>query len=440
MKTLPLLSRLAWRNVLRNWRHSLATLGAIAAGFTAVSVFDGFIRALETEQSEGYVLRGMLGDLIIQRPDAQHKLIEDNWAYSLDRNDQTFLDDFLAHEPAVVRRVRFLSITGLLTNGRTHQVVVGWGYDIDEGAEMRERWKWNTLAGEPLHTLPPKTQAFVLGRVLSQLVDCETTITDYKDKDGTYIPETRPFHCYRDRIQISATTEAAQVNAIEAPIVGIVDAQLREIDSRWVSMPLEMAQRLYDTDKLTMVTVKLKHPSDARDFKKRLEAAAAAKGLKFDALNWKEHSMSEFIRGGLTILHMFRNLFMLVVITIAVMSIANTMMKAVAERTREIGTLRSLGFLRKDLAILFALEGLYLSSLACTIGLIASSLIAAAVTASGLKFQAGILSSPIALKIVPNPGAWLVSLIVIFGLATGTAYLSARRAARMIVADALRHA
>src|SRR5688572_459703 len=136
-KGLKLYMRLAWRNVLRNWRHSLATLTAIAAGFAAVSLFDGFIHALEKEQEDAVSTRGMLGHVLIQRKDAQHKQIEDPWGYALDAKEQGFIENFLKNDPDFVRRVRSLSITGLITNGRSHTIFIGWGFDVLDGAEMR---------------------------------------------------------------------------------------------------------------------------------------------------------------------------------------------------------------------------------------------------------------------------------------------------------------
>jgi putative ABC transport system permease protein len=139
------------------------------------------------------------------------------------------------------------------------------------------------------------------------------------------------------------------------------------------------------------------------------------------------------------LLHVFRNLFMLIVVTIGVMSVANTMMKSVNERVREIGTLRSLGFLRRDLTLLFACEGGFLSLLACGVGLGLTFLIGTAISLSGIKFRAGVLSVPIQLAVAPAPGAWIISGAVLSLLATGTAWFCARRASRMVIADALRH-
>ncbi len=435
------MARLAWRNVTRNWRHSLATILAIASGFIAVCLFDGFIRELEARNLDGFGTRGMLGHIVVQKHDAQQYSYEDQWLYSLDHDDQVFLDDFFAHDPAFNHRVRFLSMMGLVSAGVQNSVFIGYGYDLAEGFAVRgERWQWNTIAGRPLDAKAPAPSVLV-GGGLAHLLDCEfkPASKEFILDDGNYVPADRPFTCKNPLITLSATTEAAQVNAAALPISGIIDAGFREADKRLVHISLEEAQRLLDTDKITMVGVQLKAESDTLPFISRLQTAAAAKGRHLDVMPWTEHQMAAYVRGGMQILNVFRNLFMVIVVTIGVMSVANTMMKSVNERIREIGTLRSLGFLRRELVSLFALEGFFLSVLACGIGLIATVVLAAAVGQLGITYKAGFLSTPITLKVQQVPMAWLVSAISLSVLATGTAWLCARRASQMVVADAMRH-
>ena len=73
------LTKLAWRNVVRNWRHSLATIMAIASGFMAVSLFDGFIKELNERNTDGYMTRGMLGNVLIVKKGSQENAADDQW-------------------------------------------------------------------------------------------------------------------------------------------------------------------------------------------------------------------------------------------------------------------------------------------------------------------------------------------------------------------------
>lgn len=431
-------ARMAWRNVLRNWRHSLATILAIASGFMAVSLFDGFMRQLDEINFDGYSTRGMLGQLIVERRGAQDFYAEDPWRYSLDKDDQAFIEGFLSRDNAVARRVRFLQMIGIINANNVNAVVIGNGYDVAEGLAVRgEKWAWNTVAGLPLDKSDGK---ILLGRGLGRLLGCDLSEKDdFFLPGGNYVAEDRPWSCKAPSVMVSVTTEAAQVNALEIPIAGFMDVGFREADKRAIAMPLEEAQRLLDTDKVSMVAVQLKDGHDLAAFTKRFRDAAKAANRQLDILPWMEHNLAAYVRGAMELLQVFRNLFMAIVVTIGVMSVANTMMKSVNERIREIGTLRSLGFLRSELTFVFACEGFFLSLLACALGLVMTLIVAGIVSVLGISFKAGVLSVPIHLRVGYAPGAWLVSALLLSLLATGTAWICARRASRMVVADAMRH-
>lgn len=82
----------------------------------------------------------------------------------------------------------------------------------------------------------------------------------------------------------------------------------------------------------------------------------------------------------------FRSFVVVIVIAIAAMSVSMTMMRAVAERTREVGMLRSLGFLRRHVVALFLLEASLLALASCGVGAIAALALIAACNRSGISY------------------------------------------------------
>lgn len=430
---------IAWRNVWRNWRHSLSTIIAIALGFMAVSLFDGFLRELTNRTVDGYAVRGMLGDVLVQKEGAQEFSAEDPWKYSLDSEQQTFLEDFLAKDPAVVERVRFLNTAGLASVDANNGIFWGFGYDIEAGAKVRgERWLWDVTAGKPLHM--SSKQSVILAVGLGEVLGCDPTSSEeFVLPDGNYVAAQRPYKCKNDRIMLTATTEAAQVNAIQVNVTGLFDAGFREANKRHIRLSLEDAQTLLDTDKISLVSVQLKQSEMTDDFIKRLTVASQKQGIELEITPWIDHNVVSFVKGGFDILEVFRNLFMVIVITIVVMSVANTMMKAVNERVREIGTLRSIGYLKRQLVMMFAWEGFFTSFIACALGLLLTVLVSGIIDQLGITYKAGILSIPLPLKVAPAPSAWLISFVALSLLATLTAWFCSRRACNMTIADAMRH-
>lgn len=432
------ISRLAWRNVLRNWRHSLATMLAIVFGFTAISLFDGFLGDISFRNEDGYSKRAMLGDVIVQHDGAEDNLDRDLWKFSINAQEQNFLKQFLERHDNVDVYNRFLHISGIIHSQDRSAVFLGFGYDIEAGEKMRgNAWAWNTVAGLPIRQAGK--QFAILGTGLGAALGCEPEQkTAFISQTGNYEPVDRPFHCPEKRVTLSSTTEAAQINTVDLGIAGLFDGGLREYNKRAMHIPLDAAQRLFDTDKITMLTIKLKNSSRTKQFIAELKNAAASQNMKFEIRPWKKHKIATFVRNTQQLLSVFRNLFMTVVVIIGIMSVTNTMMKSVAERFREIGMLRSFGFRSRQLILMFGFEGLYISLIACAGGFLLTVAITLLVNSLGMSYRAGILSTPVPLRIAAAPTAWLLSALILSLLSVVTAVLTARKACRTTIAESLR--
>ena len=132
-------------------------------------------------------------------------------------------------------------------------------------------------------------------------------------------------------------------------------------------------------------------------------------------------------------------LFLFLIILIGVI---NSLRMTIRERTREIGTLRAIGFQSRQILSLFVFETFFLAIFSCAAGV-----------ALGFLAMWGLSSIPIDLSdnpmgmllvdghifFSPTVGGVLFSVALISLMATATAFLPARTAARLPPADALRH-
>jgi putative ABC transport system permease protein len=434
-------ARIAWRNVRKNWRHSLGTLLSIVVGFVAIVLFSGYLADLETLQGRWYEQRSMFGTIIVEKAGASGSAGRENPnAFLLDGADQAFLDGFLRDEgAAVTNRVRVLFASGLASTGRAGVVFFAWAYDVAEGARMRGPWTWNAVAGVPLQAAPE--EAVLVGGGLAGLLDCEgPSVREVVRFDGTFAPEARPFSCRQSRVQLTTTTVSGQLNAVEPQIAGIFDGGLKELDARFVLMPLPLAHRLLDTDGVSFYAVDLADRRTGSDLARRLTEAARTRGLTLVATPWREHVHGELYRRSMTLLRLYRLLVVLVVVTIAGMSVFTTVLKSVNERVREIGTLRSLGYRRAQITGLFTLEGGLLALVAASAGLLASAGIVTAINAARFSYSGGIASQPIPLTVSLQPRAIAFAVLFLGGVAVLASFFPARRAARQAIPDALGHA
>jgi len=435
----PPLLRIAWRNVRRNARHSLGTILAIAVGFVAISVFDGYLTHLAEDNSNMFADMFMMGDLIIEPVGASDADEGTAGKVLLGEREQAFVEEFFASRSGeVIARMPMLYAWGFVSAGKATARFIAFSYDPVDGAKLRRRFAWNTLAGKPLQLAPESS--ILLGMGLGSLLDCEPTgHAPAKRKDGSMIAEERPFACRRPRVQLVASTASGQLNAVEPEVVGLIDGGLKDLDAKFAHIPLSLAQRLLDTKSVSQIVVLLRDPARSGAFAHELVEAAKARGLSLVAVPWRDHVNGAENRRGMRVLAVFRMLMAVVVVLIAGMTVLTTMARAVTERTREIGTLRSVGFLRRHVVLLFAIEAALLATVASAIGLAVTLAVTAAVNASGMTYNAGLAAQPMALGVRYLPATWAGATLFLAAVAAAAAVVPARRAARSRIPDALSH-
>lgn len=433
-----ILFRLAFQNIRLNWRHSLATLLAILSGFVAISLFDGFMAHMKDQMEDGYTRRGMLGHVVIEKKGAKHVSLDELFKYSIPADRAEAVKTRLLQDPRIEVISRYLLFSGLVSNGRTTAVFFGFANDAKETVRIRgEKWAWNAVAGIPIDQAPDGSMVMGLG--LAKRLECEFDELGGFRKDGTLEPVERPLNCTSANFQLSATTVNSQVNAISAKNVGVMDLQLREINDRFLQLPLVDAQKLLDTTEITRMSLLVKDPTEVKAVLKDVNALIEKDFPDLEAVYWLDYQTAAISRGGLEILEVFRSLFLSVIALIAAMSVANSMMKTINERIREMGTLRSLGFRQNDIILLFSFEGMFLGLFSCAAGLVANFVLSTAISNSGVTFKAGVLSAPIVLTIVPAVATWIASFTMLTLIAFVSSFIVSRRVSRMVVADALRH-
>ncbi|MEQ1878985.1 MAG: FtsX-like permease family protein [Bdellovibrionia bacterium] len=408
MKLFFSLIKIAWRNVRQNRRKSRVALLAIASGYMSLNLFQGYISEAEVMFEETYSRRAMYGDLIVTKSGAER--------FFLDDRDQRFVDHFLKNDPATDVVVRGLFVSGLVTNGRTTTVFGGFGHDIEAGRQMRETgWEWNTIAGKPLYQ--GTESDVVIGKALGAILDCEPKLKfQFLTGTGGYEAEDRPFECHSNRLQLSVSTASGQLNAADVNVFGIMDAIFHDLDLRFISMPLETAQTLMDTKNVSQYTLSLRPPRDEAAFMTRFREGAKEAGVVLDIRSWTAHPTGEYYVKSMEFLYIFRDFIVVVIIAIALLSVLNTLIRIIQERTREIGTMRSIGFKAVHVKTIFVWEAFFLSVLGTVAGLILSLVVAKLINSLGILYKVGVLSESVPFKMWPTWTQSLQSGLILIGI------------------------
>jgi putative ABC transport system permease protein len=437
---MTVLLRIAFRSVRKNWRHSMGAALAVAVGFTAITLFNGYLSHLAGTLGQMMEEQFMMGTLLVEGEGASAALSRSSEPVYLREAEQAFVDEYLrAHASEVVTRVRNLFVGGIASNGRSSYQFVGWGIDPVEGAALRRRFAWDAWYGKPLQQAGG--DSVLLARGLAALMECEPATTEPPfGEDGFLVPKVRPFECRRPRIQLVGSTVAGQVNAVEPLVAGFVDGGRKEMDDVAIMMPLALAQRYKNAQVVSQYTILLRDPRKGEPFARDLAAAAKARGFAIDAMPWQRSYFGEQYNQGMGIMRTLRSLMGVVVVAISGMAIFSTMVKIVSERTREVGTLRSLGFVRGQVTRLFALEAAILSTGACLVGLLLTLGITGLINGARVTYNAGLMANPLPLGVEVDPASYLRSAAFLVAIAVFAAWLPARRAARRKIPDALAYA
>lgn len=403
--------KVSWRNILRHKRRSLVTLLSVMSGVVAVILFGGFVEANYQGLRES-VIRSQYGHLQVYKEGygEYHRQMPDK--YRLSPEDAGSVRGIMEKSPHHLVTSRRLEFTGLLGNDRLTEAAVIRGVDPDSEALINSAM--TVLSGKDLDTSAP--DGVLLGEGLAQAVNAKVG----------------------DQLTLVASTVDGTMNAVDVRVEGIFRSFAKEYDDRAMLMGLDHAQKVLNTKGVDMVVLLIDDTLALPALVKELQGQFAEAGLKVEYKEW--FKLATFYQKVVDLYDGFFLFIVIVIATVVLFGIANTMMIAVMERTPEIGALRALGTRRSGIVSQFLTEAVLLALLSSILGVIV-----AIGTAKGLTSLDIMMSAPpgssrgYPLRIAMVPLAWVVSVIAAVLIAVVATLFPATSASRKDIVDALRH-
>jgi len=234
-----------------------------------------------------------------------------------------------------------------------------------------------------------------------------------------------------ERFQHCDVGDQLKLAGREWTVVGVFDSKGSTYDSEiWGDVELFMP--VFDRPVYQSLTLRLAEPSYLAPLKKRLESDP-----RMDVEVDREDRFYAKQSGQLSTMLRVLGMFVTSIMSLgAIFGALNTMYASVGNRTREIGTLRAIGFSRGAILMSFLIESVLLALLGGALG----CLLALPVR----SFTTGTMSfatfSELAFRFQVTPGMLLAGLAfsAFMGLLGG--FLPARKAATMPIVDSLRQA
>ena len=400
---------IAMRNLTRNRRRALVALLTVAVGVISLVLADGFIQWIFWAMREG-TIQSQLGHIQVMRPGYLKAGAANPYAFVLPENLQQ--RGAIESSPGIKVVAPRLAVTGLISHGETTVSFIADGVDPKKEGELSKAFR--IVSGHNLSNSAAKE--VVLGRGLARSIGVSPG----------------------DTVALLATATGGGVNGVEAKVAGVFISANQAYDDAALRLPIGLAQTLLRVNGAHTWLVLLNDTERTDEYLAQFRSRFPEAPNKLEFVPW--YQQADFYNKTVALFSQQMNVLRLIIGCIIVLSISNMLVMNVLERTGEIGTLLAIGFKRKKILHLFAMEGLVLGLVGASLGLIAGYGLAEMISAIGIPMP-------------PPPGmeegftgeirvtlSVLASAFLIAFITTALAGLyPAWKASRLQVIDALRH-
>jgi putative ABC transport system permease protein len=405
------------RNIMKNGRRSLTTILAIALGFGAINIFQGYVHSTYVGLTNAAIHGEALGHLTIFKKDylTQGKLHPEK--YQFKKDEVNAIIDILGRDPGVELVTPRLSVAGILSNGKNSTIFIAEGLVPKDDAVIRgDLTKYTAFSGTFLSDQEPS--GVVLGSDLAAMLNLKLG----------------------DDAVVLSNSYSGMANALDAKVSGIYNTGFAATNDKLLLMTFKHAQDLVDYQGAERLVVLLKDggtAASAAAAAARVKALLADAGIAVEIKTWAE--LSVFYNQVKNMFDMIFFFIFTIVLVIVVMSVINTMSMAVMERTREVGTMRALGLKRYGVTFLFTTEGMLLGLLGSLAGAAIFFTVYGLIATTNPTYVPPSSSSPVPLRVDLVWPALTRNMLFMLALSMTAAFVPARRSSRMSIVDALGH-
>lgn len=380
---------------------------AVAFGISALLLASGFIE-WNLRYGRESTIHSELGHIRIFKPGYLYAGSADPFGYLLDTD--TAQEKSVSSFPHIELITPRLSFNGLASFGESTLSFIGEG--VDPINEERLSKSLTITSGKSLSPEYPK--GIIVGQGLAENLGV---------KPG-------------DSIVLMVNSATGGVNASEVTVLGLFATITKAYDDAALRVPISLARQLMRVKGSHSYAILLDKTENTSSSLDGLKASFGEKGLEF--VPWYE--MADFYNKTAELFSRQVNVVRLIIAVIIVLSISNTLMMNVMERTGEIGTIMAIGVKRKEVLIQFLAEGLILGMAGGALGLI-------------LAYTLGVLISAIGIPMPAPPGmsfGYTAEILINWRMAFEAYFLAimttlvasvipAIKASRMEIVNALRH-
>jgi len=241
-----------------------------------------------------------------------------------------------------------------------------------------------------------------------------------------------------DQAVLLVTTSSGGINAVEARITGIFQTSTKTFDDLALRVPIAVARELLRVSGSHRWVVLLEETAQTDETLEQLRSQFPIDDYNLQFIPWYE--LADFYSKTKRLFGRQVNVVQLIIAVIIILSISNTLIMSVVERTGEIGTLMALGVKRLGILQLFVSEGVLLAIIGSSLGLALGVALARLISAIGIPMPPPPgMAVGFTGEILVSSSLAIVSVATALVATTLASLYPSWKASRLEIVDALRH-
>lgn len=419
--------RLAVRNLLRNRRRTCATAVAIVFGFSALVLLGAYIVRAAYGLEAATVYLNLKGHVAVRKRGSLENFPSRPKRFVLDRSDIVKITSALERWRGSIEATgEFLTGSGLLTDGKRSAPVSLTGVDPALYPRLSQhptvlRWAEDWAKFDPSISKMATNPALVsITPKLAESIGRRAPFFDFPESER--------------EIQILVKTYERDLGAVDAELGPMHSTGIAFADMTSVIVPLRLIRELLATEGTEYIALFLRDGASVSPIAKGLRKEL---GEDYEVLTVTDGVWSQFYVGQMNFLYVMGGFFTVLILGTISLAIVNTTTLNLLERTREIGTLRAIGFSPSKIRGLFLREAVVLSLACIVIGTALAVAIASVVNSSNIRFNPPGAQGSVRFRLALHPltGVSMAALLTLVTL--GSTQIVTRRKSRSRVVTLL---
>jgi len=443
--------RLAARNLGRNRRRNMATGLAVALGFAGLALLGGYVTHADAFLRTNAVYLQHTGHVVIYNSGGLAQAVARPARFSLTQAAQAAIRTAAAGDSRVAFSAGYLKAMGLAGNGCRSIPFIALGIDLDTQRRILTGPEVLTISaalarpvrGRQLYEYPGVEGRVGLAAGLAALLG-KTRILDDFAGPPQVVPlpdcasrETAAAIASDANVQLAGMTLDGSMTATDADVVNIFHTPSSDTEDLVLHTSLPTLQRLYDTDVVTYVAVFLHDWRDTAGVARDLQAKLRAAGVTVDAYAFSDERVNPYYAGSMAFINSMAGFIVLIVAAVVVLGVMNATTLTVYERSRELGTLRALGYTKRQATGLVIREVALLALLGVSAGFALAHAVAALVSLAGVTVNPPGVPGTMRVILTPGPEISLALAASLALLSLAVAWAVVRRRLRERTSDLL---